>query len=192
MEVGGASAGLSSQADKRVFRLLRMVCDALMVGAGTFRRENYKPLTLDPDRRAWRAARGLSRYPQMVVVSKSLELDPDHPALAGALILTTGGADNPALVRVAEIVRCDDLAHGLELLRSKGFGHILCEGGPGLFGELTALDLVDEVCLTLSPLLAGPGAGRITAGAPHAPRGMRLAHILTADDGNVLMRHVRR
>lgn len=190
-ELGGVSAGLSSEADKRVFRLLRMVCDALMVGAGTFRRETYKPLTLDPQRRAWRAERGLPRYPKMVVVSKSLKLDPDHPALTGAIILTTGGAENAALAEVAEIVPCTDLKHGLNLLRDRGFNHVLCEGGPGLFGELAALDLVDEVCLTLSPLLAGPGAGRITSGAGHPARRMRLEHILSADDGTVLMRHVR-
>ncbi|HEX6684493.1 MAG TPA: pyrimidine reductase family protein [Candidatus Limnocylindrales bacterium] len=192
VEVGGVSAGLSGEADKRVFRLLRMVCDALMVGAGTFRAENYKPLTLDPQRRAWRDERGLSRYPRMVVVSKSLDLDPGHPALAGAIVLTTGVAGvDVALARVAEIVPCDDLAHGLELLRGRGFRHVLCEGGPGLLGELTRLDLVDEVCLTVSPLLAGPGSGRIIAGAPHPARGMRIEHVLTADDGTVLMRHVR-
>lgn len=191
VELSGVSAGLSSQADKRVFRLLRMVCDALLVGAGTFRRENYKPLTLDPQRRAWRKERGLSGYPRMVVVSKSLKLDPGHPALAGAIVLTTGDGDNPALARVAEILPCTDLAHGLKLLRDKGYDHILCEGGPVLLGGLAALDLVDEVCLTLSPLLAGPGSGRITAGQPHAARGLRLAHLLTADDGTVLLRHVR-
>jgi riboflavin biosynthesis pyrimidine reductase len=192
VEVGGVSAGLSSQADKRVFRLLRMVCDALLVGAGTFRRENYKPLTLDPQRRAWRAERGLSPYPRMVVVSGSLELDPDHPALAGAIVLTTGDGENAALARAAEILRCDDLAHGLKLLRDKGYQHILCEGGPVLLGGLTALDLVDELCLTLSPLLAGPGSGRITSGPATDAREMRLAHILTADDGTVLLRHTRR
>lgn len=191
VDVGGLSAGLSSQTDKRVFRLLRMVCDALLVGAGTFRRENYKPLTLDPQRRAWRRERGLSGYPRMVVVSKSLKLDPGHPALAGAIVLTTGDGDNPALARVAEILPCTDLAHGLELLRDKGYGHILCEGGPVLLGGLAALDLVDELCLTLSPLLAGPGSGRITAGQAHPSRQMRLAHVLTADDGTVLLRHVR-
>lgn len=191
VELDGTSAGLSGEADKRVFRLLRMVCDALVVGAGTFRAENYKPLTLDPRRRAWRQERGLSRYPRMVVVSKSLDLDPDHPALAAAIVLTTGTRDHPALARVAEIVRCDDLAHGLELLRGKGFEHLLCEGGPGLFGELTRLDLVDELCLTVSPLLAGPGAGRIISGPAHPPRAMRMEHMLTASDGAVLMRYLR-
>jgi riboflavin biosynthesis pyrimidine reductase len=191
VELGGTSAGLSSQGDKRVFRLLRMVCDALMVGAGTFRRENYKPLTLDPQRRKWRAERGLSRYPRMVVVSKSLKLDPGHPALAGAIVLTTGDARNAELAKVAEILPCADLAHGLELLRDRGYRHILCEGGPVLLGELAALDLVDEVCLTLSPLLVGPGSGRIIAGPPHPARDLRLEHVLTADDGTVLTRYVR-
>ena len=54
VSVDGLSAGLSGEADKEVFRLLRRDCDALLVGAGTFRAENYRPLTLDASRRAWR------------------------------------------------------------------------------------------------------------------------------------------
>ena len=48
--------------------------------------------------------------------------------------------------------------------RGAGWPQVLCEGGPHLFGALTAAGLVDELCLTVSPLLAGPGAGRIAAG----------------------------
>lgn len=192
MAVGGLSAGLSSGADKRVFRLVRMKCDALLVGAGTFRAENYKPLRLDEQRRLWRQERGLSRYPSMVVVSKSLDLDPEHPALAGALVLATGSARDRALEQVAEVLPCRDLGHGLELLRERGLTQILCEGGPQVFGTLTQDDLVDELCLTLAPLLAGPGSGRIIEGAPHPARSMELTHVLTTDDGSVLLRHARR
>ena len=59
---------------------------------------------------------------------------------------------------------------------------ILCEGGPHIFGALAALDVIDELCLTIGPLLAGPGAGRITEGVTHPPRRMRLIHALTVDD----------
>jgi riboflavin biosynthesis pyrimidine reductase len=173
--VDGVSAPLSSEADKRVFRLLRKQCDTLMVGAGTFRNEKY----------------GHGTYPSIVVVSNSLDLQPDHPGLRGALILTTGEARNDRLAEAAEIVRCRDLAHGLELLRERGFEHILCEGGPHLFGALTALGLADELCLTLSPQLAGPGAGRIIEGQPHPPRPMTLRHALIGSDGSVLLRHSR-
>ncbi len=189
--VDGLSTGLSGAADKRVFRLLRMKCDALLVGAGTFRAENYLPLRLDERRRAWRAQRGLNPYPQMVIGSLTLDLDPQDPALHGAVILTTGQATNAALERVAEIVRCDNLGHGIALLHKRGLDQILCEGGPRLFGELTGQDLVDELCLTISPLLAGPGSERIVSGTPHALRRMGLRHLLTDDEGMLLLRYAR-
>jgi riboflavin biosynthesis pyrimidine reductase len=196
--VDGLSAGLSGAADKRVFRLLRMLCDGLLVGAGTLRDEHYRPLRLDPARRAWRVEHGLPEYPRLVVASRSLRLDPAAPALAEApvrpLILTRRDApadDLAALTKVADIVACDDLTDGLALLRTQRLSQLLCEGGPHLFGSLTALDLVDELCLTLSPLLAGPGAGRITAGSPQPARPMSLQHTLIADDGSLLLRYHR-
>lgn len=193
--IDGLSGALSSGADKRVFRLLRMKCDALLVGAMTFRAENYRALTLDEPRRAWREGHGLSRYPTMVIVSASLGLDPAHPALAGApvrpLVLTTGTRANDALAQVAEVVRAEDLTRGLALLRQRGLGQLLCEGGPQLFGALSGADLVDELCLTLSPLLAGDSTGRIIDGKEHPPHPMKFGHVLTADDGAVLLRHER-
>jgi riboflavin biosynthesis pyrimidine reductase len=60
--------------------------------------------------------------------------------------------------------------------------HILCEGGPHIFGALAALDAIEELCLTIGPLLAGPGPGRITAGAPHPPRQMRMVHAFSVDE----------
>ena len=76
-------------------------------------------------------------------------------------------------------------------LRGRGLAQILCEGGPRLFGSLIAADEVDEVCLTVSPLLAGPGAGRIALGAPTPPRHLTLRHALEAD-GALLLRYARR
>ncbi len=190
VEIGGRSAGLSGAADKRVFRILRMTCDALLVGAGTFRAEHYPPPRLDERRRAWRAERGLTSYPKMVIGSLGLKLDPQDPAVQGALILTTGRASNPALERVAEVVRCEDMAHGIALLHARGLRQILCEGGPRLFGALAKEDLVDELCLTISPLLVGPGADRILLGTRHALRRMGLQHILTSDDGMLMLRYV--
>jgi len=193
--VGGLSTALSSPADKEVFRILRMVCDALLVGAGTFRAEDYRPLTLDAPRRAWRASSGLSAYPCLVVFSRSLDLDPDHRALRGApvrpLIVTpTDPGDHP-LRRVADLIVAADPAIALAALRARGMTSLLCEGGPGLLGVLSGADLVDEVCLTVAPLLAGPGADRIVTGTPHAARRMRLVHAYAAGDGTLLTRWVR-
>lgn len=77
-----------------------------------------------------------------------------------------------------------------ELLASLAGRRVLCEGGPHWFGTLLASDAVDELCLTMSPLLVGGTASRITAGAPEAPRGMHLAHVLRAGD-ELLLRYVR-
>jgi riboflavin biosynthesis pyrimidine reductase len=190
--VGGLSTALSSPADKEVFRVLRMLCDALLVGAGTFRDENYRPLILDPVRRAWRNENGLSAYPCLVVFSKSLDLDPDHRALRHApvrpLIVTPADPGEHPLRRVADLIVAADPKAAIDALRDKGMTSLLCEGGPGLLGSLSGADLVDEVCLTVAPLLAGPGADRIVTGTPHEPRPMRLLHAFAADDGTLLTR----
>lgn len=69
----------------------------------------------------------------------------------------------------------------LREFRQQGL-QVLCEGGPHIFGVLAGLDAIDELCLTVGPLLTGPGAGRITAGAPHPPRRMRLLNAIAIDD----------
>jgi riboflavin biosynthesis pyrimidine reductase len=198
----GFSEGLSGPGDKKVFGTLRTVCDALVVAAGTVRTEGYRAFRLDERRRAWRTARGLSPYPLMVVVSGSLDLDPGQAIFADAPIrpiVVTHAAAPPqrrdALAEVADILTVGedavDLAAMLAALHARGATQVLCEGGPQLFGALTSADLVDEVCLTVAPLLAGPGAGRITAGEPGPPREMAVRHVLTAD-GQLLLRYGRR
>jgi riboflavin biosynthesis pyrimidine reductase len=67
---------------------------------------------------------------------------------------------------------------------------VLCEGGPHLLGALIAADLVDELCLTVSPLLAGGDAGRIATGPAGPPRPMSLRHVLT-EDGALFLRYAR-
>jgi riboflavin biosynthesis pyrimidine reductase len=201
VEIEGRSAGLGNLADKKVFGLLRQYPDGLLVGAGTLRQEGYNAVRLDPDRRAWREARGLDPYPRLIVISRRLDLDPTYKAFSEAprrpIILTSRDAP-PDRVTALSVV-ADVVAHGsssvdlraaLAELRERGIATILSEGGPHLFGSLTAADLVDEVCLTVSPLLAGAGAGRITAGPPAEVRDLALAHILYAEDA-ILLRYAR-
>jgi riboflavin biosynthesis pyrimidine reductase len=84
-----------------------------------------------------------------------------------------------------------DLAAAVAHLHSRGAGQLLCEGGPGLLGSLIAADLVDELCLTVAPLLVGGGAGRIASGPPSPPREMSLRHTLTRED-MLFLRYARR
>jgi riboflavin biosynthesis pyrimidine reductase len=201
-EIDGRSGGLGGPADRLVIGVLRAVADGVLVGAGTLRQENYRAVRPLADRRAWRQAAGLPEYPRLVVVSGSLNLDPAQAAFANApvrpVIITRKSADagrRAALEQVADV-----LVHGAEevalvsavaaLRQDYGLRHLLCEGGPTLFGGLHAAGLVDEVCLTVSPVLAGPGATRIIAGAGGVPLSMTLRHAL-ASDGYLFLRYAR-
>lgn len=200
-DTDGYSAGLSGAADKRLFGLLRTLCDAILVAAGTLRHEGYRDLRLNHARRAWRRAAGLPEDPTLVIVSATLNLSPDQAAFADApvrpIVLTHEAAPPDrltALAKVADVLPIGstsvDLPAARAALAARGLSRLLCEGGPHLFGALTAADLVDELCLTVSPLLAGAGAGRITAGPPSPPRALNLTRVLTA--ANTLFLHYTR
>jgi riboflavin biosynthesis pyrimidine reductase len=200
--VDGRSEGLSGPADHQVFGVLRMLSDAILVGAGTLRDEQYKAVRPAGPRREWRLANDRAEYPTLVVVSARLDLAPEHPALddppVRPVILTCAAApaqQRTALEKVADVLVLGedtvDLPSGLEELERRGLLRILTEGGPHLFGALTAAGLIDELCLTLSPLLAGAGAGRISAGfATLEPRPLTLRHAFDAD-GMLFLRYSR-
>jgi riboflavin biosynthesis pyrimidine reductase len=197
----GLSEALSGPDDQHLFRILRMLTDVVLVGAGTLRIEGYRPLRLDRSRREWRLAHGLAEHPVLAIVSSRLDLDPATDALAGApvrpLVLTHAGAAadrRKALAAVADVVECGEEefapAAAMDALGGRGLRRVLCEGGPRLLGTLAAADRVDELCLSVAPLLTGPGAGRIIDG-PMLPavRPLVPRHILVGDDGTVFLRH---
>ncbi|GAB2621022.1 hypothetical protein Aab01nite_35620 [Paractinoplanes abujensis] len=190
--VDGLSGGLHGPGDKEIFDSLRMVCDALIVAAGTVRAENYDALRLTAEARAWRVAHGLPEFPLMVIVSRSLDFDLDQLVFSDApirpIVITTGPPRS--LGDAAEVVAVDDLATAVRELHARGATQLLCEGGPSLFGSMIAEDLADELCLTVSPLLVGGGPGRIATGATTSPRGMSLRHVLTLQD-MLFLRYVR-
>nr|WP_246594989.1 pyrimidine reductase family protein [Actinoplanes auranticolor] len=199
--VDGKSAGLGGPGDKMIFDTLRTVCDALVVAAGTVRTENYDALRLTEPARQWRRDHGLPAFPLMVVVSGSLDLDPGQLVFSDApvrpLIVTHAGAPadrRAALAEVAEIVTFGeesvDLAAAVGELHARGATQLLCEGGPRLLGAMIAADLIDELCLTVSPRLVGGAAGRIAAGPDGPPREMSLAGIL-ADGDMLFLRYAR-
>jgi riboflavin-specific deaminase-like protein len=192
----GRSGGLGDAADRRVFGLLRVACDAVLVGAGTVRVEGYGPMGLPARLRKLRPAQD---DPVLVVVSRRLDLEPSHPLFTQAarrpvLITTEARRDDPRFAAAADVLGYGqdqvDLAAALAELHRRGLTHILCEGGPHLFGTLAAADLVDELCLTFAPKLVGSGPGRITAGPPFAVHSLDLALVLAAGD-ELLLRYTR-
>jgi len=78
----------------------------------------------------------------------------------------------------------------LELFADWGWLRVLCEGGPSLHGELCRLDLVDELCLTIAPILAAGEAPRIAHDDDPVHHTMTLGHAVRAD-GGLLTRWVR-
>lgn len=188
--VDGLSGGLHGPGDKEIFDSLRMVCDALVVGRSTVVAENYDALRLTGPARAWRREHGLPEFPLMVIVSDSLDVDPRQLVFSDApippLVITHAKAPADRLAGIAEVIVTGDdkidLAVMMAELHARGATQLLSEGGPRLLGHLAAADLVDEVCLTVSPLLVGGGPGRIAAGAPGIAHRMSLRHVLSQQD----------
>ncbi|MBF4633430.1 pyrimidine reductase family protein [Agreia pratensis] len=199
--VKGLSGGLGGPADKLVFDTLRRLSDVVLVGAGTVRAEGYGAMRLSDADATWREAHGLAAQPAFALVSGRLDLDPTSDIFAKApvrpLVLTSASAPTEAraaLGGVADVISCGDdhvePQRIIDTLVERGLTQILCEGGPSLFGTFIAADLVDELCLTVSPLLEGGAGIRIAHGESEAARRMRLVHVLESD-GLLLTRYAR-
>ncbi len=176
--VAGLSRGLQTPGDNRVFAALRDLADVVLVGAGTARAEGYAAIHPRDERRETRERFGLARTLPTAVVSRSLRLDPaaalftDTEQGARTIVITCEAGDptvRAALNETADVVVCGDedvdLAAARNALAERGLRRILTEGGPTLFADLAHCGVLDELCLSVAPLLAGPGAGRISAGA---------------------------
>ncbi|WP_338892576.1 pyrimidine reductase family protein [Rhodococcus sovatensis] len=199
----GVSAGLGTPADKAVFAVLRTLADAVLVGAGTVRAENYGGVSLSAATRSERASLGMTDVPPLVVVTASANLDPESRIFTDSdvppIVLTTSSAPAEARRRLADagarVVETDGNTVTTESILSTlddlGLHRILCEGGPGIFGQLLADDAVDDVCITTSPVLVAGSAGRISHSASASVRRMTRAHVLADDDGTLLTRWVK-
>lgn len=195
ISVQGRSRGLQVPGDLRVFGVLRGLADAVLVGAGTARTEGYHWARPSAERQSRRRAAGLTLAPPIVVVSGSG--DPGLPrefydrAAVRPLVISPARAARP--LAGAEVIACGELTVDLEAIRpalaDRGIRHVVCEGGPTLLAGLAAAGQLDELCLTVSPLLAGPGPGRLLAGPGWtAGRALTLTHLLE-EDGALFARY---
>ncbi len=195
----GRSGPLSDAADRALFHGLRSVVDAVMAGAQTVRTERYGPIVRDPDTRRVRKERGLREQPLACVVSAGLGFPPDLPLLGDpdseVAFLTPSQASLPETAAHVEYVRTRREDGSLDLAAALGELHdrlhvrtLLCEGGPHLNGELLSAGLVDELFLSVAPLLSGEDPAderpplRILAGSDFdPPLALELRSVLEHD-----------
>ena len=187
--VDGSSRPLSTPTDRVALRTLRAVADVVLVGAGTARREDYGRIPLPEDLRARRRDDGRPARPVLAVVTRTLGLDPTSRLLADPdqpvlLLAPDRGEPPPGLEPHVEVVRAAGGAAVVAALQERGLLRVLCEGGPQLLTALLQDDVVDELCLTTSPLLAGSGPALLTAAARCPARLLSLVE----DDGTLLAR----
>jgi riboflavin biosynthesis pyrimidine reductase len=196
----GLSAGLSGQGDRRIFGVLRGLADVVLAGASTVRTEGYGPAR---PRESWTVLReGRTPAPPVAVVTRRLDLDLGGPLFTEAepyarpIVITTESAPQDRLeeaAKNADVVIAGEERVGMltavRELRARGLGRILCEGGPRLNAQLAGAELVDEVSLTISPLLLGGDAARILNGVA-SQTSLVLAQVLE-EDGFLFCRYVR-
>lgn len=175
----GRSAGLSSEADREVFRALRACADVVLVAAGTARTERYR-----------RPADAGPTNARLAVVSGSLHLPADQPFLSGSgpdpIVYHPSTADAGRLPAGVEPRAMGgttvDIPAVLADLYADGARLVLCEGGPILLGQLAEHDLLDELFVTMSPLLVGGEQVGLLGGHGPMHRGLSLHRVLRDGD----------
>lgn len=176
--VDGSSKALSGPADRAVLVGLRQLADVIIVGASTVRQEGYGPPSKP----------GLTVG--VVTSSGNLNLETElFNSGVGFLILPE---DAPV---TNESVRCVRAGYGtVDLpvaMRQLGGTFVQLEGGSALNAAMFAADLVDEINVTISPLIVGGTGPRLTDSAPNLHRRYDMAHVIQ-DDGFLFLRYVRR
>ncbi|MEV7724973.1 pyrimidine reductase family protein [Streptomyces sp. NPDC087917] len=200
----GRSQAISGESDMRIFGTLRGLADVVVVGAETVRQEGYRPARAREVFAQRRKAAGQGPAPAVAVVTASLDLDFTLPLFTSPLVptLVVTGAGAPAervaaagAAGVEVVVAGDgagaDPARAVRELAARGLRRQLTEGGPRLLGQFIAADVLDELCLTISPTLTAGGAQRISGG-PSVTVPHRLAPACVLEEAGFLFTSYRR
>lgn len=178
VDAHGLTGGINTPADHRVFGLLRALSDVVLIGAGTARTEGYSRIAVDPGWLSVRQAHGFTAPPVLAVPTASGEL-PDSLLSAtpdGSDVLVLVGPEAPAAAvaglrrRLGSewVVAASDRPMTpvgiLAALTDRGLTSVLLEGGPSLLHAVLDAGLLDELCLTWTPMLIGGPSGRILSG----------------------------
>lgn len=156
----------SSKHDWDLLDQIRAESDAVLIGANTIRSEDPPFQIRSKKRRAWRVAAGKTTHPISIVLTKSLNLPLNGNYLtmteADRIIATTRKAPSEKvslMTNYAEIIQTGDdgvdLVDLCEILHSKGIRRLLVEGGGEVNMAFFQAGLIDEVYMTLCPVIIG-------------------------------------
>jgi riboflavin-specific deaminase-like protein len=173
-----APSGFTSDVDKRRLLEIRALGDALMVGLKTAEVDRMSMGLPNESLRKARSQRGQSEYPIRVLVSNSGNFPPGLPVFKhqfSPILIYSTTRMPPSIQEELKAKATLHLAAGdhvelrgllSNLYQTYGIRTLVCEGGPRLARSLAELDLIDELFLTIAPLLAG---GRTAPGVLGAP-----------------------
>ena len=197
--INGVSRDIGSDRDTEMLVALRTRVDAVMVGAGTMRAEEYGRVVADPAKREKREQLGLSAHPLLVIVTSSLDLPWQLPVFSeeeGPIVIVTDSAEEaPETHAPIEILRQEggvDLTAALGRLRDDhGVRALLCEGGPTLHAALHEHRLVDEIFVTHAPKIAGGHGPRLIEGMRADIRELEVAWLVSEPETGELFARYR-
>ncbi len=176
--VDGVSGGLGGPADRAVFRALRRQAPMILVGAATVRSEVYRParcpIAVVSATGEFGAARELREHPTTLVLCSNAATIDDFDE---SRIVRSGDEDF-------------DFVGALATMSDRDVPWILCEGGPRINGQLLALDLVDEVCVTIAPVTLSGTSSRIAGFQDSVLHSFELASAIE-HDSMLLLRYLR-
>jgi len=194
---GGATA-LNDEDDRALFLAMRAVADVVLMGAQTIRSESIGPVRMNEEMSRYRAVAGMAEIPLLVILSRSLNIDSEARVFSDPsnrpMILTGKGADHgriASLSALADIVELDNLDGKGIVDQLSAAKVVLCEGGPTVNSVFMADGMVDEIAITVSPMLALGESQRLAHGEPlDPPFDMRLDRALQGDR-SLFLRYVR-
>jgi riboflavin biosynthesis pyrimidine reductase len=201
----GKAAGLAGPGDRALFSRMRQEADVVLVGASTVRIENYSGAQMSLAQRQERQSRGQAEVPPIAIVTHGADFEHDAKIFTRTevppLIMTSREAVDDARGRFGSMVEVIDssgtqtdrvdLAVVLKTFAERKLLRVLSEGGPGMISLLIERGLLDELCVTIAPILVGGQARRIATGEGEAHTRMRRSHLLTDDEGYLYTRYVK-
>lgn len=196
--VGGGASGLNDADDRALFLSLRAVADVVMMGAQTVRSEGLGPIRMTDEMMAYREMDGLDGEPRMVILTQSLAIEPEHRMFSDQtrrpIVLTGVDADPDrvdTLAAVSDVVQVEALDGAGIVDALSDASVILCEGGPTVNSELLRAGVVDELHLTISPMIAMGESKRLAgSGVFDPPIGMTLDRVFVGDR-SLFLRYLR-